>query len=186
MSLFPEEATTAKLAADKFMQLMKERPQYWGENICDSIEKLTDEKEQMMFMKWLADPYNKTGNKDKPVQISTNYSTDTFENHPDYEVLSTVSGSVPLVRLLYKPQKQDEKNPEWISLIKRINMPSKWIQHVQAYYRARKKKDSSYKYSSAMSDSRASYKSAKSAGAGAKKKVQRKKGRGRNKLKVAQ
>lgn len=34
---------------------------------------------------------------------------------------------------------------------------SAWVTHVTAYYRARKAKDKSYKFSSAMKDSRASY-----------------------------
>ena len=37
-------------------------------------------------------------------------------------------------------------------------MPSAWVQHVKAYYQARKKKDPKYKYKSAMSDARATYK----------------------------
>ena len=48
-------------------------------------------------------------------------------------------------------------------------MPSKWIEHVKSYYRARKAKDASYRYSSAMKDSRASYKSGKAAAAPKKK-----------------
>ena len=40
-------------------------------------------------------------------------------------------------------------------------MPSLWVQHVKKYYADRRKKDKTYKYSSAMSDARASYKSAK-------------------------
>jgi hypothetical protein len=56
---------------------------------------------------------------------------------------------------------------------------SKWIQHVKSYYLARKKKDPSYKYKNAMSDARASYKSV--AAGGAKKKPQKKRGKGRKK-----
>ena len=37
-------------------------------------------------------------------------------------------------------------------------MPSAWVQHVKAYYQARKKKDATYKYKDAMSDARATYK----------------------------
>ena len=37
-------------------------------------------------------------------------------------------------------------------------MPSAWVSHVKAFYAARKKKDASYKYSSAMKDARATYK----------------------------
>ena len=37
-------------------------------------------------------------------------------------------------------------------------MPSAWVAHVKQFYQAKKKKDSSYKYSSAMKDARASYK----------------------------
>ena len=38
---------------------------------------------------------------------------------------------------------------------------SAWVQHVKKYYADRKKKDKAYKYSSAMKDARATYKSAK-------------------------
>jgi len=51
-------------------------------------------------------------------------------------------------------------------------MASKWIQHVQAYYRAQKKKNPSYSYKKAMSDAKASYK--KPGVAAPKKKVRRK------------
>ena len=37
-------------------------------------------------------------------------------------------------------------------------MPSAWVQHVKAYYQARKKKDATYKYKDAMRDARATYK----------------------------
>ena len=37
-------------------------------------------------------------------------------------------------------------------------MPSVWVQHVKAYYQARKKKDAAYKYKDAMKDARATYK----------------------------
>ena len=40
-------------------------------------------------------------------------------------------------------------------------MPSAWVQHVKKYYADRKKKQPGYKYSAAMKDARASYKSAK-------------------------
>ena len=37
-------------------------------------------------------------------------------------------------------------------------MASAWIEHVKKYYAKMKKKNSSYKYSQALKDSRASYK----------------------------
>ena len=41
-------------------------------------------------------------------------------------------------------------------------MPSAWVAHVKAYYAAQKKKNKDYRYSSAMKDARATYKSGKS------------------------
>ena len=37
-------------------------------------------------------------------------------------------------------------------------MPSKWVQHVQAVYRKKKAKNSSYTYGQAMKDAKATYK----------------------------
>ena len=51
-------------------------------------------------------------------------------------------------------------------------MPSKWIQHVMKTYRAKKKKNAGYKYSQAMKDAKATYKS--SAAPKAKKKGRKK------------
>ena len=60
-------------------------------------------------------------------------------------------------------------------------MPSKWVEHVKAYYRSRRAKDPKYKFSSAMRDSRASYtkigKAGKAGKAEPKKKVQRRRKR---------
>ena len=60
-------------------------------------------------------------------------------------------------------------------------MPSKWINHVLSYFRARRRKDPKYSYSSAMKDSRASYKSG-AAAAPEKKKVKKRRGKGRRKV----
>ena len=58
-------------------------------------------------------------------------------------------------------------------------MPSVWVQHVKAYYQARKKKDATYKYKDAMRDARASY---KKKGAKAEEKTEAPKKRKRRKL----
>ena len=48
--MYPSVANTAEKAAVKFKKLMKTRPGYWAENMCDSIEKLTDGDEQVKFL----------------------------------------------------------------------------------------------------------------------------------------
>ena len=58
-------------------------------------------------------------------------------------------------------------------------MPSAWVAHVKKFYQDRKKKDSSYKYSSAMKDARASYKKGGKAEEKSDEKAPKKRAKGR-------
>ena len=101
--MWEENATTAKLAAQKFLQLMKTRPNYWAENIQESVQFLEDEQEQMLFLQWCADPTNACDSKNRTLE-KAELNNITFENHPDYKVTKITPGKIDTVHVLYTPQ----------------------------------------------------------------------------------
>jgi hypothetical protein len=113
--MWPEKTDTARKAAEKFLSLMREKPQLWADNVSVATKDLVNEKEQVDFLKWMADPQNKTGIQDKEIDLVTqNLEALSFENHPDYVVTERIPGLVPTVRVTYKPRHvevEDEKCP---------------------------------------------------------------------------
>ena len=111
--MFEEKATTAKLASKKFTQLMAERPTSWGENLIQVCEDITEEKEQLLFLQWLADPTGTTKRHLKPIKSTATKPEESFENDSRYTV-EQVSGKVPTFHVSYKqpPSEEDEKSGE--------------------------------------------------------------------------
>ena len=105
--MYPQKCTTAEQASQKFVQLMKSRPNYWAENVNDAISDLTDEFEQLQFLGWMADPQGKTNNREKVLETRDCTNRSCFENDPNFEVTNFRSGKLPCVSVLYKPD--DEK-----------------------------------------------------------------------------
>ena len=101
--MWADKKNTARSAAETFLQLMKERPTSWSDNILRSVEGLNDPDQQMQFLAWLADPQNRCGNRDRTFEQGTIDSKECFENHPDFKVTKTTPGYVPTVHVSYKP-----------------------------------------------------------------------------------
>ena len=112
--MWPQHATTSRDAAKKFLKLMNEKPELWAQNVCEATEHLVAEKEQGEFLKWMADPQNKTNSKDREVKM-VETSTLLFEEHPDFEITEHIPGRVPTIRVKYVPKTrtfvEDEKSP---------------------------------------------------------------------------
>ena len=106
--MYPEVCDTAEKAARKFKGLMATRPGFWAENVCASVEELTDSTEQINFLAWCADPMGKTGNRTRDIPTRDAIQSVGFENHPDYKVTRVVEGKMPTVYVKYQPQ-DDEK-----------------------------------------------------------------------------
>ena len=111
--MYPETADNAEKCSAKFLKLMKSRPGFWAENVCDSIQDLSDGDEQVKFLAWMADPQGRTNNRTKKIPVRTEFSEVTFENHPDYTVTRTIPGKIPVVHVNYTPicSTDDEKVP---------------------------------------------------------------------------
>ena len=109
--MFQEKIKTAQQAAQKYDELMKRNSDLWARNIVECTENLTDEDQQLLFLKYLSDPQNKTGLRDKPIKTVPLRDTCIFDNKDLYEVTSVENGRVPLIKLRYKPsfQSQDDE-----------------------------------------------------------------------------
>ena len=111
-SLFPEKATTATQSRDLFLKLMKTRPAYWAGNVAESVEHLKDEKEQIDFLRFMADPQGVVPGRNANCKLVDVDHTVGMENHPDYILTETVPGKIPTYRVTYKPRSQDDEKTE--------------------------------------------------------------------------
>ena len=109
MSLFPEAPTTAKQAADKFLQLMRDRPQFWAENVAEVTSHLKDPIQQLDFLRWMADPKGVTPGRNKNARMIPVKPGPGMEDHPDFILTSVVPGAVPTYKVTYRPRSQDEE-----------------------------------------------------------------------------
>jgi len=107
--MYPEIADNAEKCAAQFLKLMKDRPGYWAENVNDSIMDLKDGDEQIKFLAWMADPQGITNNRKRDIPVRTEFSTETFENHQDYTVTKKIPGKLPVIRVTYTPNNQDDE-----------------------------------------------------------------------------
>ena len=109
--MFEEKITTARDAAKHFTELMKTKPECWGENLYTSFQNIEDEQQQLLFLKFLADPCNKTELKDREVQTYPTTEGCCFDDEELFEVTERVPGKCPLIKLRYRQPKNqcDEK-----------------------------------------------------------------------------
>ena len=110
--MFEEKVTTARLGAKLFTEMMKTKPDCWGENLYTAFQHIDDEKEQMMFLKYLADPQNKTDLKDRVVETRPATDECCFDNADLFEVTERVPGKCPLIKIRYRQPVEDEKQEE--------------------------------------------------------------------------
>ena len=111
-NMFEEKVTTARQGAKRFTELMRTKPECWGENLYTSFQNIKDVDEQMLFLKFLADPQNKTNLKDRVVQTRPMTDRCCFDNTDLYEVTERVPGECPLIKIRYRVPVEDEKQEE--------------------------------------------------------------------------
>ena len=92
------------------MQLMKDRPTSWGENLIECCKDITETDEQMMFLQWLADP---TGGTKRHLNIKECDVVDTpcFEDDKRFNT-EEVSGKVRTVHVTMRKQDQDDEKEQ--------------------------------------------------------------------------
>ena len=106
--MWPEKCDTAERCAAKFLKLMKDRPQNWGDNVNDAVADLEDGDEQVKFLAWMADPRGTTNNRHGNIPTRTDFPNVSFETHPNYEVTRTIPGKLPKVFVNYTPQTEED------------------------------------------------------------------------------
>ena len=108
MSLFPETNKTAVQCSVRFRELMRHRPEFWAENIVESMKDCSETKEQIDFLRFLADPTGSTPNQNKDITTHTvKADQDTFFTNPNFQLIGTEMGALPTFRFKYVPD--DEK-----------------------------------------------------------------------------
>jgi hypothetical protein len=110
MSLFPEKDTTAVQCSIKFRELMKQRPDFWGENIVNSMKDCTESKEQIDFLRFLADPTGSVPGQNKDITTHTvDLDGDDFFKNPNFELISSEMGALPTFHFKYTPPTIDDE-----------------------------------------------------------------------------
>ena len=112
MSLYPQDPTTAVLAADTFRKLMLERPQFWAENVAEATSCLKDSGEQIDFLRWMADPKGVVREQNANTKAVPVKQCKGMEDHPDYELTGVIPGKIPTYQVTYRPRSQDDEKTE--------------------------------------------------------------------------
>ncbi len=99
--MYPEKGNTAKSAAAIFLKKMKRDPPDWGTAVLCAVENLENEKEQLDFLRWMADPTGKFRKKNADCKVVENSKELDLTN---LKVSHGDCGKFPSYRLSVKKQ----------------------------------------------------------------------------------
>ena len=114
MSLFPGKNKTAIQCSVRFRELMKQRHEYWAENVHESTKNI-EEEEFPHFLRWMADPTGSVPGLNKNMKVRTvEPSIPSFFTDPNFVLTGTQNGRVPLFKFDYvgnrtEDEQEDEK-----------------------------------------------------------------------------